>query len=324
MLRELRHADLDDGAGFDIVAASPFANAAVSLRAAIACLLLVLATRVPAAPVSGRVGTPTGVVPALTLYAWSPSSGPLYQAPIASGQATFTIELPRGRYWLFAAPADPGAPPVYGAYTDFAACAQGAKPRVCKDHALKLVTVGAKGASGIELNDWYLDDALTRDLDRILGRPSAEPDEAELAAPKFSEYPAPPYGGAHATALAAGADARLERDHEALAAALAAAANFAGRMALVRVSCGTGCEQAALVDVASGKVAYPAALAELPAAAPCTHRGVLLFRRDSRLLTVTGRHEAELVTRYFVWDGDAGQFKLVASLASALEERCMP
>ena len=51
---------------------------------------------------------------------------------------------------------------------------------------------------------------------------------------------------------------------------------------------------------------------------------LLLFRRDSRLVTVTGRDKQELVTRYYVWDADRGLLRHVASLASALDERCQP
>ena len=55
-----------------------------------------------------------------------------------------------------------------------------------------------------------------------------------------------------------------------------------------------------------------------------TARGALLFRRDSRLLTVTGPERSELVTHYYVWDVEAGALRPVAALASALAERCNP
>jgi hypothetical protein len=295
------------------------------MRAATAALLLALAAGATGAPVTGRLGTPTGVVPPLTLYAWSLTGARLYSVTTDGGQTSFTLDLPRGRYWLFATPADPGAPPLYGAYTAFAACARAAGHAADCGHELRVVTVGARGQSGVELSDWHLDDAVTRDLDRIVGRPDGgDVDELRLAAPKFSEYPAPAYAGARAAALAAGGDERLERDREALAAALAGPANFAGRMVLLRLACGSGCEQAALVDLATGRVAFPPALAELPASTPCSSRGPLVFRRDSRLVTVTGREQSELVTHYYVWDADAGLLRQVASLASPLDERCAP
>ena len=298
------------------------------MRAAIAALCLALAAGATAAPVTGRLGTPTGVVPAVTVYAWSVTGAQLYSVTTEAGQATFTLDLPRGHYWLFATPADPGAPPLYGAYTGFAACGHAAESRAadCHSHALRTLVIGPHGQGGIELSDWHLDDGVTRDLDRILGRPDGGAvDEVQLAAPKFSEYPASAHGGVRAAALAAaGGDPRLERDREPLAAALGSVPNFAGRMVLLLLGCGAGCEQAALVDVETGRVAYPPALAELPASTPCSSRGPLLFRRDSRLLTLTGRDKTELVTRYYVWDPETGLLRLVASLASALDERCVP
>jgi hypothetical protein len=329
MLRDLSDAQLDDRGDAAIVRSvcHPTSPRTVHLRAAAtAVLCLALAAGAAAAPVSGRLGTPTGVVPALTVYAWSVSGAQLYSLTTAAGQTSFTLDLPRGHYWLFATPADPGAPPLYGAHTGFALCGHAAEPRApdCQSHAPRLLAVGAHALSDIELSDWHLDDTVTRDLDRILGRQGAdEVDEGQLAAPKFSEYPAAAYAGPRATTLAAG-DARLERDREPLAAALAGAPNFAGRLVLVRVGCGGDCEQAALVDLASGQVAYPPPLAELPASTPCSSRGPLLFRRDSRLVTVTGRDKQELVTRYYVWDPERGLLRQVASLASALGERCIP
>ena len=295
-------------------------------RLTAAVLLSLLAAAAGAAPVSGRIGTPTDAVPALTVYAWSLTGAQLHSLTTEGGQTTFTLELPPGRYWLFAAPADPGAPPLYGAHTGFSACAHGTPPRDadCLQHALRPVTVGRRPVDGVDLTDWHLDDGVTRALDRILDRPAGEIlDEAQLAAPKFSEYPALPYAGARAATLTTGGDARIERDQELLAAALTSPVNFAGRVVLVRLGCGAGCETAALVDLATGRVAYPPALATLPTSTACSARGSLLFRRDSRLMTVTARDRTQLVTRYYAWDPDNGVLRLVASLASTLDEHCV-
>ncbi len=288
-------------------------------------LLSLVATAAGAGPVSGRLGTPTDVVPALTVYAWSLTGARLHSLTTEAGQTAYTLELPPGRYWLFAMPADPGAPLLYGAHTDFSACAHARAPgsAECQGHALRAVTLERGRLDGVDLTDWRLDDASTRELDRILGRPAGGiADEEQLAAPKFSEYPAAAFTGARAATLVAIDELRLGRDRELLATALASPVNFAGRMVLVRLGCGTGCESVAMIDVATGRVAYPPTLATLPPSTPCSTRGALLFRRDSRLVTVTGRDRAELVTRYYVWDADSGVLRLVASLASALEERC--
>ncbi len=285
--------------------------------------LLVLAGPAPAlaaAPVSGRLASPAGQLPALTVFAWSLSGAKLYSVTTDAGQATFALKLPAGRYFVFAAPLDPAAPAVYGAYTEHAACAGDAGRGGCAGHALKVLAVGRRAAPVVELTDWYLDDAITQQLDAILGRRSAgAPAEAELGAPRFSEYPAIVTTQARASALAGGDEPRIEHDREPLAAALASPVNFAGRTVLVRLGCGAGCESVALVDAPTGRVAYPVSLAQLPPAGACAPAEVLRFRRDSRLLTVTGASEHGRVTRYFVWDPERGALKLIASLSSAVE-----
>ncbi len=290
-----------------------------------AALLVSLCLTPPssAAPLSGRLATPAGAAPALTVYAWSLTRARLYWVSTAAGQAGYTIEVPPGRYWLFAAPAEPGAPQVYGAHTQFVPCARATRePGECVTHALRAVAAGRKAVGGIDLTDWHLDDAATSELDHLLGRADGEViDEAELAAPKFSEYPAAPFAGPLAGALQAGADPGGGRELLP-GSVLSQPANFAGRMQLQRLGCGAGCVGIALVDLATGRVSYPPALAELPAGTACSARGPLVFRRDSRLLTVTGREHNELVTHYYVWDTDAGTLRQVAALASALGERC--
>ena len=297
---------------------------ALTLAFALACM----SGSAAAAALSGRLGSPAGHVPALTVYAWSLTGARLHSVTTEPGQEHYTLELPPGRYWLFAAPADPGAPPVYGGYTEFVSCARDAARRAahaCARHGLTTVPLGARRIDNIDITDWYLADATLAELDRILGRPGEEPpSELELAAPKFSEYPAQPLAAARAAALQGGSDARIVREREALVTALGSAPNFAGRFVLVRLGCGEHCEGAALVELTSGRVAFPAALASLPAPGPCMERGALQFRRDSRLLTVTARDGEQLVTRYYVWDGESGTLRVVATLANALKERCVP
>jgi hypothetical protein len=185
--------------------------------------------------------------------------------------------------------------------------------------------VGRRRVEDIDLTDWMLDEATAGRLDEIVGRPKGESlNEAELAAPKFSEYPS---AMAHAPAVAASelklpSGPRATRDQDALAAALGEAPNFAGHFSLVKVGCGANCEEVALLDRSSGTVTYPEAMAPLPAAAPCAWHGPVQYRRDSRLITVTAREGQELVTRYYVLDPQSHRLHLLASLASALEERC--
>ena len=230
----------------------------VSTCLALAALALGAAAA-SAAPVSGRLASPAGTLPALTVFAWSLAGDKLYSITTDSGQVAFTLDLPPGRYYVFAAPVDPGAPAIYGAYTEFAACSHDGARAGCSAHGLLTLLVKKRPVHDVDLTDWYLDDAVTRELDRILGRPvGATPAEAELA------------------------------------------------------------------DLPTGRVAYPAALAQLPPDSACTPNGALQFRRDSRLLTVTGTNARERITRYFVWDAEPGTLRLVASLASALGPNCTP
>jgi hypothetical protein len=299
-----------------------------------------------AVAIAGRLGSPSDYVPALTVHAWSTTERRLYSVGTSAGQSTFLLDVPPGRYVVFATPADPGAPPVYGAHTRHSLCAR--EPRnlesgACRDHALVEIEVAKRRLDGVDVTDWYLHDTVIAELDGILGRPAGAVDEAPLAAPRFSEYPAVRLAQVpRADELQPDPDPRVARDRAALAAALAAEPTFAGRFAVVRVPCGanvanaaaaatTGspaappapdCEAAAILDLPLGRVSYPDALNPLPAAGPCTERGVLQYRRDSRLLTRTARDADQLVTRYFVWDGEAARLRSVATLASGLPERC--
>ena len=276
-----------------------------------------------ATPVAGHLGSPAGRLPALAVYAWSLEGAKLHSVTTGSGEASFSLDLPPGRYYVFAAPLDPGAPPIYGAYTEYAACVHETPAAHCLEHGLKALAVGKRAGAAIDLNDWYLDDEVTLELDRILGRPlGGALAEAELAAPKFSEYPAAAFSGAHAAALVQGDEPRVERDREPLAAALESRPNFAGRTVLVRIGCGEGCETVAFVDVPSGRVAYPAALAAVPTTIRCASGAPLTFRRDSRLLTITNDTGGTRLTRYLLWDADSGVLKLIASLGSAVDEPC--
>ena len=46
------------------------------------------------------------------------------------------VEVPSGRYLVFLAPNEPGAPNIYGAYTEYSLCAPHDADGKCEDHAL--------------------------------------------------------------------------------------------------------------------------------------------------------------------------------------------
>jgi hypothetical protein len=338
------------------------ALSAALLRATLlgGALLAAAATPASAAKLAGEVRAPADRDPPLAVHAWSAATGKRYSTTTAPGAHAYAIDVPPGRYIVFAVPAEPGAPPLYAGHTRFTLCARDAarlQAGACDDHALVEVEVGRKNVEGVDVTDWFLDGPTVADLARALDRPGDSWTESELAAPKFTEYPAarlvatapgavasPGSGPAPAGAVvpAAGAapvltlatpdatDTRLDRDRAALLAAFAAPPNYAGRFALVRVPCadaGAGeganaCEAAAVIDLATARVAYPPALNPLPLRDPCLERGRLQFRSDSRLLTLTARDADSLVTRYFVLNPDTLTLRTVASLASEPPARC--
>ena len=156
----------------------------------------------------------------------------------------------------------------------------------------------------------------------MLGRGSGESTtESALAAPRFSEYPATllPPGLATTRFEAEPGDARLARDQAAIAGALARGPNFAGTLSLLAVPGGY-----ALLDLRGGQVRWPTVLAERPGNSVCAtdEERPIQFRRDSRLLTVSRQEGEQWVTRYLVWDEAKARLEEVASLSSALPERC--
>jgi hypothetical protein len=296
--------------------------APLSLLAAIA-----LAVPAVAAVVSGRLVSPSAHVPALTVYAWSRSAQHLYSTETAAGADSYALDLPPGRYWLFAVPSGPGAPPVYGAHTRFSLCARdpsAASSTRCADHSLAEVEVARRKVADVDLSDWSLDNAVQDQLDRLRGRPPGDAwTPALLGAPRFSEYPATPAPVRGAATLAEPADARASRDQPALAATLSAGrANFAGHYSLVRVACGERCEDVAVLDLNTAAVSYPESLNPLPGRAPCGVTDPLGYRADSRLVTVTGSDGTAVITRYLVLDGSS--LRLVATLSRPLPEACPP
>ena len=288
---------------------------------------IALATPAAAVVVSGRLVSPSAHVPALTVYAWSRGAQQLYSTETAAGADSYALDVPAGRYWVFAVPSGPGAPPVYGAHTRFSLCARVASAVSagrCADHALVEVEVAHRQVADVDLSDWSLDNSVQDQLDRLRGRPPGDAwTQALLGAPRFSEYPAAPAPFSAAPALAQPADARATRDQPTLAAALSAGrANLAGHYFLARIACGEHCEDVAILDLSSAAVSYPQTLNPLPGSAPCGMTDPLAYRTDSRLLTVTGADGTEVITRYLVVDGSS--LRLVATLSRPLPEACPP
>src|ERR1700728_107645 len=90
---------------------------------------------------AGAVSFPSQVVPSMTVYASDLDSPRIHTAQLARGQVNFSVEVPPGRYVVFLAPNEPGAPDVYGAFTRYSLCAPHTIDGKCRDHTLIEVTL---------------------------------------------------------------------------------------------------------------------------------------------------------------------------------------
>lgn len=301
-------------------AAAP--SPALALAALGALLLTGLAS---AATLEGRILYPGRAIPAATVYARNIESDALHRASLTRNEATFRFDLPAGRYWIFVRPEEPGLRELYGAHTRYSRCRQNPSPLVetCADHALQdvEVTAGTKRVV-LEVDDWFLDDTSAAALDAVLGAATAAEDEAELGRPRFSEY--------RVSTIAATGEIRLDLPTEGpgaqhareLNSAAAKGTNFAGSFALVRLSCGEDCEQVAIVDLGSGALSFPEALAQVRSTLPCRQDDRLAFREDSRLLEFTRAQGEAVVTDYLLWDLERGSFSPLAQYRRSAARFC--
>lgn len=297
-----------------------------TLPASLAAALLLVSQAGAAATLVGRITFPGRAVPAATVYAHNVENAALHQTSLRRNEATFRIELPAGRYWVFVQPSELGLTELYGAHTRYSVCRRQPAHLVdaCNDHALQEVDVtAARRPAALDVDDWFLDDSAAEALDRILGTAPAAPDPAELGRPRFSEYRA----GAPATLMA---DPKLDLPAGSKAApfvreltdAAQKGVNFASAFALARLACGEGCERVALVDLSNGTVLFPDTLAQVATALPCRADEVLGYRDDSRLLEFTHRDGESVVTDYLLWDGTRRNFTLLAQYRRNLERFC--
>ena len=262
-----------------------------------------------AALIEGQIAFPGAAVPPMTAYVCELDTSRIRTMPIAAGQNKFAIEVPTGRYLVFLAPREPGAPNIYGAHTG-------------ADHALAEVSVSARTArADISIDDWYLSDAIAAQLDRIRGIETSDAAQP-LAAPRFSEYKAAPYE-APAPPRADFGDSTLgAEDRARLQQSLPAAPNFAGNLSVVRKSCGNECERLFLFDWRNGKFFEPAGPGEVHGVLPCRAADAVQYRHDSRLLSVTSVQRDGLLTQYFVWRPEFGTLTPAMQIQRTVQQFC--
>lgn len=259
-----------------------------------------------AGAIEGSIAFPGQLVQSMTLYAADLDTSRVHAVQLARGQATFTVGVPAGRYVVFLAPDGAGAPDIYGAYTRYSLCSPHDVDGQCEDHTPVEVTISAKAPhAAVTIDDWSLTDDVAERIEHIRAaaagrtvRNYAEP----LGAPRFSEYPSgmldrpamPPidFGTAHLS----------DEDRESVQRALSGGPNFAGQVTAAMTRCGPACVRLVLVDWRSGQVQEPAALTEIQGSLPCRADEAVLFRRDSRLMSISRAQGPVVLTQYYVWN----------------------
>jgi hypothetical protein len=257
--------------------------------------------------IEGAVAFPTELVPSMTVFASDLDTSKIHSVRLARGHANFTVIVPSGRYLVFTAPNEPGAPNVYGAYTQYSLCVSHDIGK-CEDHTLVPVTITTRAPrAAVTIDDWYLTDSVADQLDRIRGV-AAGADPESLSVPRFSEYPSAAFDDDAKPKVDAGASELSEGDIEILQRALASGPNFAGHVTVALTKCGLACGRLILVDWHGGAVRQlplqgtRGAPAEIEGTLPCRADEALLFRRDSRLLSVTRMRGSAVITQYYVWN----------------------
>jgi hypothetical protein len=257
-----------------------------------------------AGAIEGAVTFPSELVPSMTVYASDLDTLKIHSVQLMRGQASFTVEVPPGRYFVFLAPNQPDAPNIYGAYTQYCLCAAH-DLGTCEDHTLVPIAITARvPRAAVTIDDWYLTDAVADQIDHIRGVAASihlEP----LSAPRFSEYPSAPFDASATPKVDYGDSELPPEDRETVQRALSSGPNFAGHVTVTLTTCGLACGRLVLVDWSNGAVQElppqdPGALTQ--GTLPCRAEEALVFRRDSRLLSLTRVRGASVVTQYYVWN----------------------
>lgn len=279
-----------------------------------------------AAVIDVEITFPSRSIPPLTAYALEIDTRHMQSATVAEDQNRFAIEVPAGRYVVFLAPREPGAPSIYGAYTQFSECMSRntvVDPAVaaCDDHELLPVTVKSPAAHArVRIDDWYLSDKTSAWIDDALGVVTAA-GAFPLGAPRFSEYPVP-VQIVIAPRLELVENAAAPEERAKLQQALAGGPNFAATLTATLMRCGEDCARLLLVDWRSGKIIEPQGIPELKGALPCRNDEALLSRRDSLLLSVAHAADAVVSIRFYLWKPQAETLALAGDYQVAEQQFC--
>jgi hypothetical protein len=172
------------------------------------------------------------------------------------------------------------------------------------------------------IDDWYLPAEIVRELEQSLHRDPDRPDDVELGAPRFSEYPVRVLTPATLFHFDPASHPEGAQWEAAVSAAAARGVNFAGHWLVVANACGETCSSYALIEWASGRIFVPDALRAVSSALPCKRAQPVQHRADSRLITVTQPDDRSVVTRYYLWDESKGALTEMASYRASAQRYC--
>ncbi len=277
------------------------------VRASLAALVsLEHSAAAPAGAIEGSIAFPGQLVQSMTLYAADLDTSRVHSIRLARGQPNFTVDVPAGRYLVFVAPNDVDAPDIYGAYTRYSLCAPRDIDGRCEDHTPVEVAISARTPRvAVTIDDWSLSDDVAERIEDIRAaaagrdvRNHAQP----LSAPRFSEYPSAPFDRPAMPLIDFDAAHLSEEDRGSVQRTLSGGPNFAGQLTAALTRCGPACGRLVLIDWRSGQVQEPALLAEIQGSLPCRADEAVLFRRDSRLMSVSRALGTMVVTQYYVWN----------------------
>jgi hypothetical protein len=239
------------------------------------------------------------------------ASGETFSTETRPKQARYRLEVPDGRYVVFAIAhtGEAEGNERRGAHTAYSLCARDPARLAagrCKTGPLEEVSVTqTRGREDVDIDDWTLPDALaaTLELQDLFARYPADLNPPTTTRPP-DFFTAPP-----------------NVDRERILRATVRGPFYAGRVAVARWPCGEGgCENWALVDIASGRVAWMDEA--LYGGFPCKRAEALEFSEASRLLRVHRLDGDRVVTRDFVWSYEAGRLEPAGVSARSVEEFC--
>ncbi len=287
-----------------------------------------------AAVIEGEISFPSPSMPSMMAYACELDTSRRKTVSVAADHTKFSIDVPPGRYLVFLAPNEPGAPDIYGAFTQYSAClahasvggsgaADSEAPTdACPAHALLPVNLTSRNAHvTVKIDDWYLSDEVAQQLDHLRGLEAAA-DLGSLGAPRFSEYPIAPGAASPAPKLGLASIDGSDEQRERLRQSLGGGPNFSAYLTAAFTPCGEACERLVLIDWRSGRVIEPAVPDAINEKLPCRSDQAVLFRRDSRLLSVTRAQGNGIVTEYYLWKPETGALVLATEYRRSERQFC--